>query len=153
MKGRRYHRYLLTPIVVGALLFLAGCIGTTAKYAVREQPTLAMAKPEQALVYVYRTSRRAPGSVVEIYWKSKIVGVLPGGTYFHFYADPGTHLIGAHLGANAGSTNVSLESGEVYYLKQDFSFIGVTTIELVAAEEGRAAVSRLKYTELLPPGT
>jgi hypothetical protein len=151
MRGR-YQRHLLTPIVVGTLLFLAGCIGTTAKYAVREQPTLATAKPEQALVYVYRTSRRAPGSVVEIYWKSKIVGVLPSGTYFHFYAEPGTQLIGAHLGSNAGSINVSLKSGEVYYLKQDFSLIGFTTLEAVAAEEGRKVVSTLKYSELLPKG-
>jgi hypothetical protein len=150
MKGR-YPRHLSTLIVSGTLLFLAGCIGTTANYAVRERPTLATAKPEQALVYVYRTSRRAPGSVVEVYWKGKIVGVLPSGSYFHFYADPGTQLIGAHLGANSGSTNVALKSGEAYYLKQDFSLIGVTTLEVVAAEEGRAAVSTLQFTELLPP--
>ena len=150
MRGR-YQRHLLTLIVVGTLLFLAGCIGTKANYAIRERPALPTAKPEQALVYVYRTSYRAPGSVVEIYWKSKIVGVLPSGAYFYFYADPGSQLIGAHLGANAASTNVSLKSGEVYYLKQDFSFIGVTTLEVVAAEEGRAAVSTLKYTELLGP--
>jgi hypothetical protein len=150
MKGK-YSRHLLSLIFVGSLLFQAGCIGTTANYAIREQPTLSTAKPEQALVYVYRTSYRAPGSVVEIYWKRKIVGVLPRGTYFHFYADPGSQLIGAHLGANSGSTNVTLKSGEVYYLKQDFSLVGVTTLEVVAAEEGRAAVSTLKYTELLPP--
>ena len=81
---------------------------------------------------------------MEIYWKSKIVGVLPSGTFFHFYAEPGSQLIGAHLGANSGSTNVTLKSGEVYYLKQDFSLVGVTTLEVVAAEEGRAAVSTLK---------
>lgn len=151
MRGR-YQRHLLTLIVVGTLLFQVGCVGTTAQYVVREQPTLPTAKPELALVYVYRTSIRAPGSEVEIYWKSKIVGVLPRGTYFHFYADPGSQLIGAHLGANAGSINVSLKSGEVYYLKQDFSLVGFTTLEVVAAEEGRAAVSTLKYIELLPPG-
>lgn len=146
-----FQRHLLSLIFVGMLLFQAGCIGTTANYAVREQHASPTAKPEQALVFVYRTSYRAPGSVVEIYWKSKIVGVLPSGTYFYFYADPGSQLIGAHLGANSGSTNVTLKSGEIYYLKQDFSLVGVTTLEVVDAEEGRTAVSTLKYTELLPP--
>lgn len=150
MRGR-YQRHLSALVVAGTLLFLAGCIGTTANYTIREQPTLPTAKPEQALVYVYRTSSRAPGSVVEIFWKGKIVGVLPRGTYFYFYAEPGSQLIGAHLGANSGSTNVSLKGGEVYYLKQDFSLVGITTIEVVAAEEGRAVVSMLQYSELLPP--
>ncbi len=148
-----HQRFQLTLIVVGMLLFQAGCIGTAAKYAVRERSTLPTAKPEQALVYVYRTSHRAPGSVVEIYWKGKIVGVLPGGTYCHFYADPGTQLIGAHLGGNAGSANVSLKGGEVYYLKQDFTFVGIVTLQVVPDEEGRAAVSTLKSVELLSTGS
>ena len=148
--GHQWRRLIL--IVVSTLLFQAGCIGTQAKYAVRERPTLPTAKPEQALVYVYRTSHRAPGSVVEVYWKGKIVGVLPGGAYCYFYADPGRQVIGARMGGNAGSTNVSLTSGEVYYLKQDFTFVGIVTLEVVAAEEGRAVVSKLDNSVLLPPG-
>jgi hypothetical protein len=137
---------------LGTLLFQAGCIGTAAKYAVLERPTSLAPKPDQALVYVYRTGSRAPGSVVEVYWKGKIVGVLPSSTYFHFTPDAGSQLISAHLGANQGAINLDLKKGEVYYLKQDFTFVGIVTLEAVPADEGRAALRELKYVEVLPAG-
>jgi hypothetical protein len=136
-------------ILLSVLGVLNGCITTKAKYLVRETAALPVTKPDQALVVVYRTSHRAPGSDVEVYAKGKLVGVLQGGTYLHFYAQPGPLTLSAHLGGNAGTITTDVKAGEVVYIEQDFTFVGIVRLEVIAPEEGRSTTSKLKYIELI----
>lgn len=138
---------------VGSLLFLLlllnGCITTTAKYVVRDAPVQPATKADKALVFVYRTSHRAPGSDIEVYAKGRLLGVLKGGTYFYFYAEPGSVSISAHLGGNSGAMSTSAKAGEAIYIKQDFTFMGIVSLEVVNPDEGRSTIEKLEYIELV----
>ena len=101
MRSRWAIRSLL---VLGLLVLTSGCITTKAKYLVREASVYPETKADSALVFLYRTSHRAPGSDIEVYAKGKLLGVLRGGTYFHFYAEPGSLSLSAHLGGNTDAT-------------------------------------------------
>jgi len=136
-------------VLVSLLVLLNGCITTKAKYLVRDTVAPPMTKANQALVVVYRTSHRAPGSDIEVYAKGKLLGVLRGGTYFYFYAEPGSVALSAHLGGNAGAITTDVKAGEIAYIKQDFTFVGIVTLEVVPPDEGRSTTAKLKYIELV----
>ncbi|KAF0144754.1 MAG: hypothetical protein FD156_1583 [Nitrospirae bacterium] len=135
----------------GILLLVGGCVTTSFKYTIKEEPVYAQEIENQGLVYLFRKSIRASGMPIEVYMDDKPVGVSEGGTYFYFYAPKGIHNIRAQAGGNVGQLNVTIETKKVYYIKQDFTFMGVISLEVAKPDEGQASIKNLKYVETQLP--
>ena len=73
--------------------------------------------PDKAHVYIYRRAVPFGPTEMRIYDGQKPLGVLTGGSYLDYLADPGTRVFKA-VGAGAGSMPyaTTLSGGRTYYL-------------------------------------
>jgi hypothetical protein len=149
MNRRRSFKWSLFIFAVAFLL--SGCPTTSLKYSVKDVLIYGETKADKGLIYILRSSWRASFLEIEMFMNEKPVGVTKGGTYFFCYLDPGDYIMKAKAGGNRQELTLSVEKGEVYYIKQDFDFVGVITLKIVKPEEGQAEVKKLKYIETIIP--
>ncbi len=149
MKIQKSAFYLV--LLVFLSFFLSTCMTTSFKYTIKDTQVYAQVIEGKGLVYLFRKSIRASGMPIEVYMDGKPVGVTKGSTYFYFYAPTGIHNIRAQAGGNVGQLNVNVENKTVYYIKQDFTFVGVISLEVVGPEEGQASIKELKYIKTQLP--
>ena len=152
MTGKKSWKCVLISFALALLLgLLGGCATTSLKYSVKDEPVYAEAKSDKGLIYILRSSWRASFLAIEVFINEKPVGVTKGSTYFFFYLDPGDYIMKTKAMKNVQELTLSVERGEVYYVKQDFDFVGVITLKIIKPEEGQAEIKKLKYIETVLP--
>lgn len=149
MNRRNSFKWALVIFIIAFLL--SGCPTTSIKYSVKDTPVYTEAKPDKGLIYMLRSSWRASFMEIEMFMNEKPVGVTKGGTYFFCYLDPGDYILKAKAGGNVQQLTLDVERGKVYYVKQDFDFVGVITLKIIEAAEGQPEIKKLKYIESVIP--
>jgi|GEM_PF-3124754 len=97
------------------LLFLSACATAPQKPAVPAAPLPAI-PAGKAVVHIYRRAIPLGPSSVSIYDGNVLVGTLPVGTYFDYYADPGPRslrVVGGGTGSLPHAANFA--AGQTYY--------------------------------------
>jgi hypothetical protein len=149
MRGKKSCNWLL--LFIAFALLVGGCATTSLKYSIKDEPVYAEAKGDKGLIYMLRPPWRAGILAIEVYINEKVVGVTKGQTYFFCYLDPGDYIIKSKAGQNVQELTLHVEKGKVYYVKQDFTFVGLITLEIIKPEEGQAEIKKLKYIETVLP--
>jgi len=149
MNRRKAFKKLLLFLAFAFLL--SGCPTTSMKYTVKDVPVYGETKADKGLIYILRSSWRASFLEIEMFMNEKPVGVTKGGTYFFCYLEPGDYIMKAKAGKNVQELTLEIEKGKVYYINQDFDFVGVINLKMIKPEEGQEEIKKLKYIETVLP--
>jgi hypothetical protein len=98
------------------LLFLSACATAPQQPAVPPAAPIPAIPVGKAVVHIYRRAIPLGPASVSIYDGNVLVGTLPVGTYFDYYADPGPRslrIVGGGPGSLPRAT--SFTAGQTYY--------------------------------------
>ncbi len=142
MKKLQNSKYLIYAILI--VLLTGGCA------SVPTQDTKVYPEPrdDKGLVYFFREGKFA-GSAISYKIRSdeKIIGAIKNGSYFFYWAEPGTHTFTAKTEAKVSRT-LEIEGGETYYIKCGVEmgvFAGRPSMTIVNEQEGKSLLPELKY--------
>jgi hypothetical protein len=98
------------------LLFLSACATAPRQPAVPPAAPVPAIPAGKAVVHIYRRAIPLGPASVSIYDGNVLVGTLPVGTYFDYYADPGPRSLRV-VGGGPGSLPyaTSFRAGQTYY--------------------------------------
>jgi hypothetical protein len=144
------------------ILFLIGVLSGCASVDYSQKGGFPEAKPDQALVYFYRT----PGFVgstyrFDVFDNNKRIGAMAQNSYFYIFTKAGDHRFYVQdqaielsannepLAKNAPTTNdrailISLQQGKIYYIKVDIAY------ELMGGRPVFTQVDKAEAMKLLP---
>lgn len=135
-------------------LFVAGCATPMAVSVDKQASAPVKVDPRKAQVYFMR-DQAFVASLRGIFVtdNGKRIGGLNSGTYFLYQATPGTHVFSVEdwLAGQDPSRKMTVAAGRKYYLKGSLQmgfWDAQPRIEIVAPEEGEAAISELTYATL-----
>jgi len=142
-------------ILVLLLLLLTAC----ASVDYSQEAVFPEAKPDQALIYFYRT----PGFVGSTYRFNvsegdKVVGAMAQDSYFYLFTDPGEHTysVNDQYEEQGSFIKMNLQRGKVYYVKVDidYQFLGGKAVFTpVEKAEALQLLSSRKYVVPVKTGS
>ncbi|MCK5661989.1 MAG: DUF2846 domain-containing protein [Thiotrichaceae bacterium] len=108
-------------LIIMVILLLSAC----APVDYSQEAVYPEARPDQALVYFYRT----PGFIGSTYRfnlseKKQIVGAMAQDSYFYLFTSPGEHVFSVNDGnpEQAASISMTLQAGQTYYVRVDIEY-------------------------------
>lgn len=145
---------LISIVAVTLSLLIAGC-ATPMVVPVDKQASVApKIDPHKAQVYFMRDSAFVGcARGIFIADNGKRIGGVNSGTYFLYQASPGIHVFSVEdwLAKQNPSRTLHVAAGKKYYLKGSLQmgfWDAQPKIEIVAPEEGEAAIHELTYATL-----
>ena len=134
-------------IITLLFLFLTAC----ASVDYSQQAIFPEAKPDQALIYFYRT----PGFIGSTYRFNvlegdNIVGAMAQDSYFYLFTDAGEHIYSVKMEYKEPGNFIKMDvqAGKVYYVKVDVEYQmlgGKPIFTLVDHAEASKLLSSRKY--------
>jgi len=118
---------ILTSLIM--ILIISAC----APVDYSKEAVFPEAKPDQALIYFYRS----PGFIgstyrFNVYENKQVVGAMSQNSYFYLLVDPGQHIFVTDVRnvENKSSIALNVQSGKTYYVKVDVEYevIGGTAV-------------------------
>jgi hypothetical protein len=144
----------ISIVSIALTLFVTGCATPMAVSVDRHTNAPIKIDPNKAQVYFMR-DKAFVGVMRGIYVadNGKRIGGLNSGTYFLHQTAPGTHIFSVEdwLAGEDPSRTLKVSAGKKYYLKAGLQmgfWDAQPRIEIVAHEEGEAAISELAYATL-----
>lgn len=143
----KYSKIILITLVAVAALLEVGCV------SVNRQATNVFPdpKPDQGLVYFYREKRFTGAAVsydVVERPSNKVIGPIANGTYFFYFADPGSHTFVASSTEADSARTIQMEAGKTYYIECGLE-IGVLsgrpTLKIANEIEAKSVLPTLQY--------
>jgi hypothetical protein len=123
-------------------LLLAGCASTPQATAERDaEAKQFIARPDAAIIYVYRDDFAAPGTDdTVLYVDGRLIGATLPRTFFRFDVRTGEHLLHGYA-YDQGSLKVDTRSGELHFVSLQTTG-GTSRFTLVKPEAGKRDILR-----------
>jgi hypothetical protein len=137
-------KYTLNLFIITAfVLLLTAC----ASVDYSQKGTFPEAKPDQALIYFYRT----PGFLgstyrFNLFEADKIVGAMAQDSYFYLFTNAGDHTytVNDQNEVQGNSISINVLAGKVYYIKVDYEY------QVLGGKPIFTSVDKAEAMELLP---
>jgi hypothetical protein len=145
----------LTIVALTAVLF-TGCASVKMESKEASQKAKEFAKPSagQSGLYIYRDSFVGKALKKDIWVDGKCIGESGPDVFFHTEVEGNKdHAIATESEFSPNTLSLFTEAGRNYFIRQYIkmgAFVGGAGVELIAEDQGKAAVSKL---DLATPGT
>jgi hypothetical protein len=148
---------LLQLSFVSLVLFSTACAGAKAYGPSFAEAKATEARPDRALVYVFRTYAEPTGFGANVVVDGKLATMLNQTGFTWFYATPGRRELKASWpllsGQSSGAISLPLEAGKTYYIQLlgSSQYLGHNAFQMgsglvaVEAAEGEAALAACKF--------
>ncbi len=130
-------------IIILLFLFLTAC----ASVDYSQEAIFPEARPDQALIYFYRT----PGFIGSTYRFNvsegdKVVGAMAQDSYFYLFTDSGEHTysVNDQYEQQGSFIKINVQAGKVYYVRVDIDY------QLLGGEAVFTPVEQAEALQLLP---
>ena len=138
---------LINTVSALAILTVVLVLSACASVDYSQKKVFPEAKPDQALIYFYRT----PGFIGSTYRfqvseGKQVVGAMAQDSYFYVFAAPGKHtyIVDDRNEEQGSSITLDVQAGKTYYVRVDVEY------EVLGGKPVFTEVSRAEAMKLLP---